>query len=72
MLPGINEIYEWTLVKPVILKKGEFSDDPINNAIGALTHWSLASQTLNDNVFWNEKVLAKDSGNYIYLRKLSE
>jgi hypothetical protein len=72
VLPGVNEIYEWTLVTPVILKKGEYSDDPINNTIGALTQWDFSYQTLDDDTFWNEKVLAKKGGKYIYLKKLGK
>ncbi len=70
LLPQNNEIFEWTLVKPYVLKKGEYSDDPINNTIGAFTKWNFSYPTLDDDKFWSEKVLAKDGDNYKYLVKL--
>jgi len=70
LFPKANEIYEWTLVKPNILKAGEYSDDPINNTIGALTTWDFSYKTLDDTAFWDEKVLAKDGGTFKYLKKM--
>lgn len=70
LLTKTKEIYEWKLIKPNILKKGEYSDEFINNTIGGLTTWNLSYKTLDDTTFWNEKVLAKDGDNFKYLEKL--
>jgi len=69
-IPKTNEVYEWTLVKPNILKQGEYTDDPINKTIGALTEWNFSHDTLDDNTFWDEKVLGKDTNGFKYLKRL--
>jgi hypothetical protein len=70
LIPETKGIYEWTLVKPNILKTEEYSDNPINNTIGALTKWNLSYKTLDDDSFWQNNVLAKDGTVYKYLKKL--
>jgi len=70
-LPNTNQAFEWTLVKPNILNKNEYADNPINNTIGTLTQWDFSYKTLDDSVFWDQKVLLRDAtGNFKYLKKL--
>ena len=69
-LPHTNEVFEWTLLTPHILRKDEFANDPIFKAMNAITKWNYSYKTLDDDAFWNEKVLAKDGSNYKYLKKL--
>ena len=70
LLPQTKEIFEWTLVKPYLLKKGEYLDEPVVKTIGAFTIWDYTYQTLDDDKFWADKVLAKENGHYKYLVKL--
>jgi hypothetical protein len=70
LIPNTNQMYEWTLVKPNILKGGEYADNPVNNTMGSVTKWTYAYKTLDDDAFWKEKVLLKDEGNFKYLKKL--
>jgi len=65
-----REVFEWTLVTPSIIKKDDYTNDLVIKTIGALTSWDYSYKTLDDNAFWNEKVLAKENGNYKYLVKL--
>ncbi|HEY2583283.1 MAG TPA: hypothetical protein VGI43_15840 [Mucilaginibacter sp.] len=69
-LPQTNEVFEWNLATPHILHKDEYTDEPITKTINALTTWDYSYKTLDDDAFWNEKVLAKDGANYKYLNKL--
>jgi hypothetical protein len=71
LLPETNEIFEWNLVKPYILKKDEYTDDPIMKTLRAFTTWNFSYPTLDDPNLWNEKVLAKEGGKYKYLTKLN-
>ncbi|MES2063168.1 MAG: hypothetical protein V4456_14675 [Bacteroidota bacterium] len=70
LIPNTNQIYEWTLVKPNILKEGEYADNPVNNTMGSVTQWTYAYKTLDDDAFWKEKVLLKEGDNFKYLKKL--
>jgi hypothetical protein len=70
LIPKTNEIYEWTLVKPNIIKKGEYADSPVNDTMGSATQWTYAYKTLDDTTFWNEKVLLIEGNTYKYLKKL--
>jgi hypothetical protein len=72
LIPKINEIYEWTLVKPNIIKKGQYADSPINDTMGSVTKWDYSYKTLDDIAFWNEKVLLKEGDTFKYLKKLSQ
>ncbi|RWY49459.1 hypothetical protein [Mucilaginibacter gilvus] len=68
LIPKYNQLYEWTLPKPYVLKKGEYTDEPITNIIKAFTAWSFADETLEDAAFWKERILLKDGGSYKYLK----
>ncbi|MEO7213770.1 hypothetical protein [Mucilaginibacter sp.] len=68
LIPKDNQLYEWTLPKPYVLKKGEYTDEPITNTIKAFTTWNFADETLEDDAFWKEKILLKDGGSYKYLK----
>jgi hypothetical protein len=70
LLPQTNEIFEWNLIKPYILKKDEYFSDPIIKAICAFTPWDFSYPTLDDETFWDKEVLAKDENNYKYLNRL--
>jgi hypothetical protein len=70
LLPATGEIFEWKLVPPIVLKKGEFTDEPVTKAIGRFTTWDYSFVTLDDDLFWNDKVLLKENGHYKYLVKL--
>lgn len=70
LLPKTNEIYEWQLVKPNALKKGDYTDNVITKTLGTLTKWGYSNNTLDDDTFWNKKVLLKDGSSYKYLKKL--
>lgn len=69
-IPKTNEVYEWIFPERNVLGKDGYTDEPINKAIGALTVWDLSYKTLDDDNFWNEKVMAKDGAGYKYLKKL--
>jgi hypothetical protein len=66
-----NEIFEWTYVQHTPLGKREYAGEQIIKTLGALTKWTFACKTLDDTVFWNEKVLLKDGATYKYLKKLN-
>ena len=65
-----NEVFEWTLATPYVLHKDEYTDGPISKTISAFTPWDYSHKTLDDDAFWNEKVLAKEGANYKYLNKI--
>jgi len=70
LLPETNEVFEWQLVKPNILHKNDYTDNPISNTINAFTKWDFSCPTLDDDIFWSKRVLLKEDGNYKYLKKL--
>jgi hypothetical protein len=70
LLTNSGEVFEWNLVKPYVLKKGDYTDDTITKTISAFTNWSYSFKTLDDEAFWSEKVLAKEGNNYKFLTKL--
>jgi len=65
-----NEVFEWKLVTPNVVKKDDFTNESVIKTIGALTRWDYSFKTLDDDNFWNEKVLAKEGAGYKYLKKL--
>jgi hypothetical protein len=70
-MPAIGHVYEWTLVKPDAINSGDFSEDHTIKTISAFTKWNFSYRTLDDNTFWNDRVLAKDQdGSYKYLKPL--
>jgi len=65
-----HEVFEWNLVMPNLIIKGDYADEPITKTISKFTPWDYSYTTLDDNAFWSEKVLAKDGSKYKYLIKL--
>ncbi len=65
-----NDVFEWNLVTPYILKKNEYTDDPIIKAINTFTQWTYTNKTLDDSNFWDECVLAKDVHGFKHLKKI--
>ncbi|TFF40942.1 hypothetical protein [Mucilaginibacter psychrotolerans] len=70
LIPGTNEIYEWTYVKADELKTTDDREDPVNKTMGSVTKWNYSYKTLDDDVFWKEKVLLKEGGKYKYLTRI--
>jgi hypothetical protein len=68
--PQKNEVYEWTLITPHVLGKNEYTDEPILKTMNALTTWDYSYKTLDDQPFWDEKVLTKEGAGYKYLRRI--
>ncbi|MDO3625496.1 hypothetical protein [Mucilaginibacter sp. BT774] len=69
LLPNTKELYEWTLIRPTLLNVTH-NENPIIYALSAFTIWDYSFKTLDDDAFWNYKVLAKEGGNYKYLTKI--
>jgi hypothetical protein len=65
-----DEVFEWKLIPPYIIHKHDYTNQPIIKAISAFTTWNYSYKTLDDDNFWNEKVLAKEGSDYKYLKKL--
>lgn len=70
VIPATKEVFEWTLPSPYMLKKDEFTDEPVTQTISKYTVWDYSYKTLDNQSFWNEKVLLKEGGEYKYLRRL--
>jgi hypothetical protein len=67
-LPATNEMFEWDWTKPSMVRKAKSTE--IYDTISAFTTWNYSYLTLDDDAFWNEKVLAKGGNNYKFLTKL--
>jgi hypothetical protein len=69
-LLSTHEVFEWNFVPRHVMHQGEFANESILKGIGTLTKWDYSFKTLDDDIFWNEKVFAKEGSNYKYLKKI--
>jgi len=71
LLPATSELFEWTLVPPNLVRTKYYNDnEPIIKTINNFTPWDYSYKTLDDDMFWSQKVLLKENGKYKYLTKL--
>jgi len=66
-LPASGEVFEWNYFPPFIKKKGNFENRIMEN-LAKITRWNYSYDTLDDEQFWNNYVLIKESGVYKYLK----
>lgn len=66
---GKTEIFEWTF-----LNQSSFTNDKFGpvlmDQLEKVTVWNYALETVEDPIFWNEKVLKKQDNKYIYLNQV--
>lgn len=69
-LKDSQEVYEWTYFEPSIVPTTFYGSEVVDQ-ISSLTEWNFSVDNLNDQTFWNEYVLKKKDGTYIYLSKVN-
>lgn len=68
---GEKHIYEWIYFTPKVLKPDDwhFGSDVVD-LLSTVTEWNFSFETLDDPKFWNEYVLLKNNGTYMYLKEI--
>lgn len=69
VFPSTKEIYEWIYLKVKILddKNWHYGSEIINQ-LSVVTNWDFGFDTLDDQNFWKNYVLAKDGDKYKFLK----
>lgn len=71
VFPNTKEIYEWTYLKPKVLEgKNWHYGSEIIDQLSAVTEWDFGFETLDDQNFWENYILAKDGNEYKYLKRI--
>lgn len=61
--------YEWTYLRQIDFKNTKSGPDLIDQ-LNTVTRWNYAYTRLDDDKFWNERVLLKSGGSYQFLKAL--
>ena len=71
LLPATSELFEWTLVPQNLVRKKNYNDNElIIKTLSNFTPWDYSYKTLDDDLFWNKKVLLREDDKYKYLTKI--
>jgi hypothetical protein len=68
--PKTQSIYEWTYLKPHIIKKGDYAGSALVEILSSITQWNFSYKTLDDDNFWSNYVLLKEDDEYKYLKPI--
>jgi hypothetical protein len=68
-IPGTTEVYEWTRFKPLEAGQKKITGSDIIDQLERYTTWNFSIDYVSDPNFWQQQVLHKENGTYLYLKK---
>ncbi|MBX9853626.1 MAG: hypothetical protein K2X86_17925 [Cytophagaceae bacterium] len=71
VFPDTKEVYEWIYLKPENSESASWHyGSEIIDQLSVVTKWNFSYDSLEDKKFWDNYILKKENGTYLYLKKI--